>query len=411
MTNPPRPLFLIHGGERLPNFLGTDLPVHEIRVGRDRLQRGVIMQELAAGCVTQIRSVQPVGPYRIAGWSLGGNLTYEVAYQLLGQDEAVDFIGLIDSGARAPLPVPVHQFTTDGSFDRLAAALARALTQVESDPPPAIASHKAAVSIQSGPSPAVIVFCVPGAGANVTSFLSLADALGASCDVIGLCARGHENGSIPHTSVEAAAKAYIRDVRAITPREPYHLLGHSFGGWIAFEMARQLSATGASVAPVVLVDTEIPNTCEWSDRLGVLRRFIEVIELDLGRSVQLPAEQLMFLDEQAQLERLLGRLIAAKVLPARTRLATLSDIVRVFEAHLNTSYIPAGRWDGRILRLNAEQQSAEDLARANASTSWSDYVAEVGDVTLAGTNHFSILQAPHVGALVAEIKKVWPALR
>ncbi|MEX5585754.1 thioesterase domain-containing protein, partial [Pseudomonas lurida] len=37
------------------------------------------------------------GPYRVAGWSFGGVLAYEVAMQLLGLDESVAFLGLIDT--------------------------------------------------------------------------------------------------------------------------------------------------------------------------------------------------------------------------------------------------------------------------------------------------------------------------
>ncbi|MGO4778454.1 thioesterase domain-containing protein, partial [Lysobacter sp. 2RAB21] len=42
--------------------------------------------------------VQPSGPYRLAGWSGGGHLAYEMAQQLLGEDESVEFLGMIDSG-------------------------------------------------------------------------------------------------------------------------------------------------------------------------------------------------------------------------------------------------------------------------------------------------------------------------
>ncbi|KAB0566906.1 thioester reductase, partial [Helicobacter pullorum NCTC 12824] len=55
------------------------------------------MEGLAARLVGLIRGVQPHGPYRVAGWSFGGVLAYEVAMQLLGLDEPVEFLGLIDS--------------------------------------------------------------------------------------------------------------------------------------------------------------------------------------------------------------------------------------------------------------------------------------------------------------------------
>ena len=56
------------------------------------------IEGMAARLVKIMRTVQPVGPYRFAGWSLGGVLAYEVAIQLIGQDQIVEFAGLIDAG-------------------------------------------------------------------------------------------------------------------------------------------------------------------------------------------------------------------------------------------------------------------------------------------------------------------------
>ena len=40
---------------------------------------------------------EPAGPYRLAGWSFGGILAYEIASQLIGADEEVDFLGALDT--------------------------------------------------------------------------------------------------------------------------------------------------------------------------------------------------------------------------------------------------------------------------------------------------------------------------
>jgi len=52
---------------------------------------------MATRMVRMIRSVQPAGPYRVAGWSLGGTIAYEIATQLVGAHEQVEFIGLFDT--------------------------------------------------------------------------------------------------------------------------------------------------------------------------------------------------------------------------------------------------------------------------------------------------------------------------
>lgn len=55
------------------------------------------VQELAHDYVNTIRRKQPRGPYRIAGFSFGGVLAFEVARQLRGLGDETIFIGMLDS--------------------------------------------------------------------------------------------------------------------------------------------------------------------------------------------------------------------------------------------------------------------------------------------------------------------------
>ncbi|WP_323135334.1 non-ribosomal peptide synthase/polyketide synthase [Dyella silvatica] len=102
------PLFLIHpiGGEvqyafDLAQYLDAEQPVYALAA------RGFAMGEtpqssiveMAASSLGAMRQVQETGPYLIAGWSLGGMIAYEIAHQLLAAGEAVDFVGMIDSGS------------------------------------------------------------------------------------------------------------------------------------------------------------------------------------------------------------------------------------------------------------------------------------------------------------------------
>lgn len=55
------------------------------------------LEEMARVHVEQLRSIQPNGPYLLAGWSFGGVLAFEIAQQLRTAGERVDFLGLIDA--------------------------------------------------------------------------------------------------------------------------------------------------------------------------------------------------------------------------------------------------------------------------------------------------------------------------
>jgi thioesterase domain-containing protein len=103
-TGSQRPLFLVHEFTGLDGYftqltarIDTDIPVYglpAVPYGEPQLRT---IEAMAARLVPMIRAVQPRGPYRLAGWSFGGVLAYEIAVQLIGEDQAVEFVGLLDS--------------------------------------------------------------------------------------------------------------------------------------------------------------------------------------------------------------------------------------------------------------------------------------------------------------------------
>ncbi|MGB1129065.1 MAG: amino acid adenylation domain-containing protein [Haloferula sp.] len=69
---------------------------------------------------------------------------------------------------------------------------------------------------------------------------------------------GH-NEEIRVGSIEETASAYIEILRARQPYGPYLLAGYSYGGVVAYEMARQLTEAGESVPFLGLFDTLNPQ--------------------------------------------------------------------------------------------------------------------------------------------------------
>jgi acetoacetyl-CoA synthetase len=55
------------------------------------------VEDMARDYVEQIRSVQPHGPYALAGFSLGGLIAFEIAQQLFQCGEKVELVALVDS--------------------------------------------------------------------------------------------------------------------------------------------------------------------------------------------------------------------------------------------------------------------------------------------------------------------------
>ncbi|MFR9768817.1 amino acid adenylation domain-containing protein [Nocardia sp. SC052] len=100
------------------------------------------------------------------------------------------------------------------------------------------------------------LFCIhPSSGMSWT-YLGFADALAPGRPIYGLQAPdlgGHEP---PARSIDEFAERYVREIRALQPEGPYHLLGWSFGGLIAHAAAAKLKAEGAEVGVVALLDAD-----------------------------------------------------------------------------------------------------------------------------------------------------------
>ena len=99
------------------------------------------------------------------------------------------------------------------------------------------------------------VFVIHGVGGNVVDILPTARRMAYPGAVIGIRARGLARGELPHSTVEAMAADYLREIKAHQPNGPYSICGYSFGGLVAFEIARRLSESGDEVGFVGLFDT------------------------------------------------------------------------------------------------------------------------------------------------------------
>ncbi|MBV9495836.1 MAG: amino acid adenylation domain-containing protein, partial [Acidobacteria bacterium] len=103
------------------------------------------------------------------------------------------------------------------------------------------------------------VFAVPGAGGNVLSLQPLSRTLGDQQPFFALQAVGLDGKTPPHRSVEATAEANIAALKTVQPSGPYQLVGHSYGGVVAYEMARMLLERGEEISSLTLVDSLAPS--------------------------------------------------------------------------------------------------------------------------------------------------------
>jgi thioesterase domain-containing protein len=120
------PFFCVHpvGGSPfcyldLARHLGPEQPFYGFRA-RDllpTLEPHTNVETMAADYIAAMRAVQPVGPYRLGGWSLGGIIAFEMARQLQAQGESVSTLALIDSFTPEMLTVNMPERHVDGASE------------------------------------------------------------------------------------------------------------------------------------------------------------------------------------------------------------------------------------------------------------------------------------------------------
>ena len=109
------PLFCLHPGggigwsyRGLTKHLGPECPIYAVQArGLSREEsRPTSVEEMAADYVEQIRSVQPVGPYYLLGWSFGGLVAHAVATQLQQRGQPIALLTMLDAYPKEPHSPP-----------------------------------------------------------------------------------------------------------------------------------------------------------------------------------------------------------------------------------------------------------------------------------------------------------------
>ncbi len=258
---------------------------------------------------------------------------------------------------------------------------------------------------------------MPGAGASVTAFTDLAQALDPDIAVHGLQPRGLCGLLVPHIDVPSAARMHLRAVREVQPRGPYRLLGHSFGGWVATEMARRLEAAGEAVGLLVVLDSRAPvpdaEVARHLGRVEVLLKLVGLFEEKLRRPLHLGAADFEALDPEAQLTLLLARLIESGVMPRGTRIAALRGVVRAFATNVNTRYVLDQPYAGRVHLVAATPDSHSRSQRLQPTELFANWrrCAPATELWTSKGNHMTLLNPPHVGELATWLNPLMKELQ
>lgn len=104
------------------------------------------------------------------------------------------------------------------------------------------------------------LFMIHGSGLNILNFADVINHFDEDQPIYGFQGVGSNGYTDWFESIEAMAACYIDSIIKINPKGPYAIAGFSFGGIVAFEIARQLKEQGKIVSIIALLDTYVDSS-------------------------------------------------------------------------------------------------------------------------------------------------------
>ncbi|HYH96005.1 MAG TPA: beta-ketoacyl synthase N-terminal-like domain-containing protein, partial [Hyalangium sp.] len=284
---------------------------------------------------------------------------------------------------RLGVVLPVHALVENPRFTQLLTTVRRASTASPSSPESspgeqAAPQRRLLVCLQAGAAKTAPLYLVQPIGGTVYSYMSLARQLGPLQPVYAFRASGIEPGEPIHANVPTMAAHYVAELLERQPQGPFQLGGHSSGGAVAYEMARQLFQRGLEVSPVLILDTPpLPlsrlQVNQPEDLLRLVAPFRE----------RAPAAWEGFASA------------VAKDSPFRELL--------LVHAHALAAYAP-GRSQIPLVYLRARERN--EVLEPHSERWWMDHTDGAFSMHNVPGDHFTMMEPPHVAAVARLVRQI-----
>jgi len=215
-----------------------------------------------------------------------------------------------------------------------------------------------------------------------------------------------EVGLSTFKSMECIAAAVVQRMRQVQPVGPYTILGYSFGGNLAVEVARQLMRDHQVLESLVLLDAYAPGSLRSFKGLRKLATHLRIIK----RLKFQDAWSYIFsrvrrrLHPQSQMDE-------AKTLPLPGD-ATERRISEISKAGLDALRVHRPEvFSGRMILLRAtDLEDWMELTDSSGTCGWSSLCKGGVEVIAMDCRHSDVLKEPNVTFLAAHINDLLNAI-
>ncbi|MGC5015919.1 SDR family NAD(P)-dependent oxidoreductase [Streptosporangium sp. DT93] len=257
---------------------------------------------------------------------------------------------------------------------------------------------------------AVPLFLAHPAGGTTGVYAPLAGLLGPGRVVFGLERPAGAGAFGPGEGVGERAARYVEEIRGVQPSGPYRLGGWSFGGVLAFEIARRLGAEDVEL--VAMIDAGLPDEVPEAERAeiaaGRYADFAAYLEATYGVRVRLDRDELAALDEAGRLALVEERVTGAGVVDLLGA-AVLRHQITSHEDTLALEAYRPGSYPGRVVLYRSTEPTpwaVEDVRYAHAedpSRGFGPLAPALEIVVIPGAHHLNLLDPPYVGIIAAHL--------
>jgi thioesterase domain-containing protein/acyl carrier protein len=249
------------------------------------------------------------------------------------------------------------------------------------------------------------LFCVHAVGGDVIFYEQLARALGTDQPFYAFQSPLVLRRDIRKISIEDMASIYVNEMRSFFPSGPYLIGGASFGGLVAFEMAKQLHALGVEPSLLVLFDASVPGHEEIvkaTDQVSSFWRGLrnEGVGYLKGKAI---VKRRYWGDNLIRRVRLIacaGFRLIGRSLPVSLHYFQMEEAHKqALTRYVFKSYL------GKVTLMRAIDRGAAVLSKREHPTLGWGPLAEGGlEIHDVETGHMSMLFEPYVTAFVEQLR-------
>jgi len=238
------------------------------------------------------------------------------------------------------------------------------------------------------------LFFLPGAGVTLAAYRPIAALLedrfcvwlfDPQSQMVELKAQG---------DIQSLAKEYASAIKTCQGQGPYRLIGHSFGGRVAFELGCYLEGQG-DLVEIAMVDSMLFSEEDTQEDIGE-EAVVDMLLNQIGGS----ENQRSVTSSGEKRRSLLERLVQLKIISSSAAEKRLEDFLQVTIAQVNMhkKYVPSGKFAGKINVLYAEEGSLSKNLKGLVAKQTVHCCEKIATHLIHGS-HVTLLNLPHVRTL------------